>query len=182
MEAVEVMMKALTLHQPWASLLVIGAKHHETRSWPAPQTLHTGDLVAIHAALAHDKDGWQAIRDAGRGDEAFWNLDCGHLWDAYGRLPLGCVLGVATFAGCWPTETLLQTPSMLDDTERAFGDFSPGRYAWRFVPRIVLPEPIPARGQQGLWEWEPPYLVRAELGLLTDGEMLLEQVPGGLWQ
>jgi hypothetical protein len=50
------------------------------------------------------------------------------------------------------------------------------------VPRIVLPEPIPARGQQGLWEWEPPYLVRAELGLLTDGEMLLEQVPGGLWQ
>jgi hypothetical protein len=31
-------------------------------------------------------------------------------------------------------------------------------------------------------DYEPPYLVRAELGLLTDGEMLLEQVPGGLWQ
>jgi hypothetical protein len=39
-------MRALTLHQPWASLVALGAKAIETRSWP---TSHRGPL-AIHAA------------------------------------------------------------------------------------------------------------------------------------
>ena len=29
-------MKALTLHQPWASLVMRGAKLYETRSWSTP--------------------------------------------------------------------------------------------------------------------------------------------------
>lgn len=39
-------MKALTLWQPWASLIAVGAKTIETRSWP---TKHRG-RIAIHAA------------------------------------------------------------------------------------------------------------------------------------
>jgi hypothetical protein len=39
--------KALTLHQPWASLVAVGAKTIETRSW---STLYRGP-VAIHAGL-----------------------------------------------------------------------------------------------------------------------------------
>lgn len=38
-------MRALTLHQPWATLVAIGAKRIETRSW---HTAYRG-LVAIHA-------------------------------------------------------------------------------------------------------------------------------------
>jgi hypothetical protein len=38
-------MKCLTLYQPWATLLILGAKKIETRSW---QTSHRGPL-AIHA-------------------------------------------------------------------------------------------------------------------------------------
>jgi hypothetical protein len=38
-------MKALSLIQPWASLIVLGEKRIETRSWP---TRHRGHL-AIHA-------------------------------------------------------------------------------------------------------------------------------------
>lgn len=30
-------MKAITLHQPWASLLAYGVKKYETRSWPCPE-------------------------------------------------------------------------------------------------------------------------------------------------
>ena len=41
-------MKALTLHQPWASLIADGRKTIETRSWPPPRTL-VGERIAIHA-------------------------------------------------------------------------------------------------------------------------------------
>ena len=41
-------MKALTLHQPWASLIAHGVKSIETRSWAPPQSL-VGQRIAIHA-------------------------------------------------------------------------------------------------------------------------------------
>jgi hypothetical protein len=44
-------MKALTLTQPWATLVAIGAKTIETRSWP---TSYRGPL-AIHAAKGYPK-------------------------------------------------------------------------------------------------------------------------------
>lgn len=42
-------MKAITLHQPWASLIACGAKPYETRSFPPPAGL-IGRRIAIHAA------------------------------------------------------------------------------------------------------------------------------------
>lgn len=42
-------MRALTLWQPWASLVASGAKMIETRSWAAPRGLW-GQRIAIHAA------------------------------------------------------------------------------------------------------------------------------------
>jgi hypothetical protein len=66
--------KALTLHQPWASLVALGVKTIETRSWAAPRSL-VGQHIAIHAgkrelpvggihvpAIKHD--GSRAERDA----------------------------------------------------------------------------------------------------------------------
>lgn len=41
-------LNAITLHQPWATLIAIGAKTIETRSWPAPRHL-LGTRIAIHA-------------------------------------------------------------------------------------------------------------------------------------
>lgn len=35
-----------------------------------------------------------------------------------------------------------------------FGDYSEGRYAWELADVKQLPEPIRAKGQQGLWNWE----------------------------
>ena len=40
------MLKAITLYEPWASLMAIGAKRNETRGC---RTSHRGD-IAIHAA------------------------------------------------------------------------------------------------------------------------------------
>ena len=39
---------AITLHQPWASLVAHGIKNVETRSWPPPHGI-IGKRIAIHA-------------------------------------------------------------------------------------------------------------------------------------
>lgn len=46
-------MKALSIRQPWAWLIVNGHKPVENRTWPTP---HRGDLL-IHAGLAFDEAG-----------------------------------------------------------------------------------------------------------------------------
>ena len=42
-------MKALTIWQPWASLIIAGAKPYEFRGWRAPRAL-IGQRIVIHAA------------------------------------------------------------------------------------------------------------------------------------
>lgn len=63
-------MRAITLWQPWASLVAVGAKKYETRSWPAPKSLKHGDLLAagtvdedIMAALEQRRDVVTAVVD-----------------------------------------------------------------------------------------------------------------------
>ena len=42
-------MKALTIWQPWASLIIAGAKPFEFRGWRPPASL-IGQRIVIHAA------------------------------------------------------------------------------------------------------------------------------------
>jgi len=157
-------MRCLTLQQPWASLIAIGAKRIETRSWG---TMYRGDL-AIHAAksvpawareLSVTERFRAAFRSRGMPEIATWGTR---------RLPLGAVVAVATLAACVHTDhftrekigqtirTRLGPAGVLTDEEIAFGDFTPGRWAWVLVDVRRLREPIPARGARQLWEWEPP--------------------------
>ena len=41
-------MKALTIWQPWATLIMAGAKPYEWRTWPAPKWIQ-GQRIVIHA-------------------------------------------------------------------------------------------------------------------------------------
>lgn len=43
-------------------------------------------------------------------------------------------------------------PPDRDSPERAFGDYAPGRYAWLLANVRALPEPVPCRGYQQLWD------------------------------
>lgn len=134
-------MKALTLQQPWATLVACGAKRIETRAW---STAHRGEL-AIHAgralppanrALCSREPFAAALRTAG----------CAHTAD----LPLGCVLAVCRLIDCRRITAASEDPGW---PERAFGDHRPGRFAWYLEPVRVLPQPLPARGRLGLWIW-----------------------------
>ena len=135
----------ITVRQPWATLLAYGRKEFETRSWP----LHYRGPLAIHASsMLHPDDRIWAREDVDIG-----NLlrDCGYA--DVTELPLGAVVGIGMLTECWPTVGL----HYLTARERALGDFSPGRWAWRIERVERLREPVPARGRLGLWACELEY-------------------------
>ena len=143
-------MKALTVLQPWASLIAIGAKRIETRSW---YTNYRGPL-AIHAGkkMTHEQVLLAILDSTGR-QRQFQNR-----WDSF--YTLGCVIATATMLDCLPMESYRCLPGVFDDypeldtpEERACGDFSPGRWAWVLTDVKPLEKPIPAKGAQGLWNW-----------------------------
>lgn len=156
-------MKALTLTEPWASLVAIGAKRIETRSWPA----YYRGRIAIHAGkkftgddleCAQDEDYEDALLTAGVSVFPQGGM-CGPVKDAFPDTR-GCVIATATLSHCGMfdeqnVEVIRQT---YGERELRFGDFTPGRFGFVLTDVIRLPEPIPAMGSLGLWEWEPPLM------------------------
>ncbi len=156
-------MKALTLTQPWATLVALGAKRIETRSWGTP---YRGPL-AIHAAKGFPPEAkalclmvpfYNALKKGGR------HISHTIMAPPEGvvphDLPLGAVVATCHLVGCYRTEDpfiriLLETGTGAP-FEQTFGDYSPGRWAWVLDGIKPLPEPIPARGALGLWEWAAP--------------------------
>lgn len=136
-------MRALTLWQPWASLMAVGAKHWESRSWP---TNYRGSVL-IHAGQAKAP----RIDEPRFVDEAIQVLGLAD-WDT---LPKGAVLAVADLVDVVPVTRLAPFPEAYDlgslYRETLFGDWRPGRYAWRFENLWRLETPIEARGRQRLW-------------------------------
>lgn len=168
------MMHAITIHQPWASLIAIGAKPYETRAYPPPRKL-IGQRIAVHAALRyagemyetlyleHQHDALDAICEA---------LNAAELDDCnWGGLPHGAVICTAILDGayqcgepstayhgvdCWTVRQCFYGSRSINSNipRDHFGDYSPGRWAWRLTDVVALPTPIPARGKQGWWMWD----------------------------
>ncbi len=133
-------MKCISLWQPWASLIAIGAKRIETRSW---STKYRGPL-AIHAAQHY------SMQTAAFANRAPCSTALQRCCLAWGSLPRGAI--VATCQLVDVAETRRMSPYLMDDNERAFGDFSAGRFAWILRDIVPLPEPLPFKGARGLFE------------------------------
>ena len=130
--------KALTLHQPWATAVVSGAKKVETRSW---RSLSRG-LLAIHSSKRFDPMSEPVI--PGMSEE-----------DIGPYLPRGEVLGLVEVVSCFPTTA--EEVARLSEVERSWGDYGPGRWGWNLKRLWRFERGIPARGRQGLWNWEVPF-------------------------
>ena len=140
-------MKALTLTQPWATLVAIGAKKIETRSW---STNYRGPL-AIHAAKGFPtwakEECWnvefsQPLNNAGY---KIFDLDTGTT-----DLPIGALVATCNLVDVIHIVAGVEIPL---GGEWYFGDYSIGRYMWKLENVVRLIEPIPAKGSLGLWEW-----------------------------
>lgn len=134
-------MKALSLTQPYATLVAIGAKCWETRSW---KTDFRGQL-AIHAAKTFPREARALCQT-----EPFKRVLMVAGYRAITELPLGAILATCTLTDCVPTERIVAS---LSAQERAFGDFTAGRWAWQLEDVQLLPEPIEAKGALSLWTW-----------------------------
>ena len=131
-------MKALTLYQPWATLVAIGAKRIETRSWG---TSYRGSL-AIHAGK-HWMDE----------DLLYTEPFSSYLHEA--KIPFGFVVATCELVD---VERIYADSYIPGKPEFMFGDYSIGRYMWKLEHVKILPEPIPAKGAMGLWEWDEAQL------------------------
>jgi hypothetical protein len=138
-------MRAITLWQPWASLIAIGAKRIETRSWG---TSYRG-LLAIHASKRVPWD-IAAFYAADPLPTALTNAGYASFTD----LPFGLVLATCRLVDVIPTTSDYLT-EILTPPERNYGDYAPGRFAWLLADITRLDPPVPASGRQGLWEWMP---------------------------
>ncbi|HWE81141.1 MAG TPA: ASCH domain-containing protein [Gaiellaceae bacterium] len=149
-------LKALSLTQPWASLIAMEEKRYETRSWG---NYYRGPL-AIHAA----KNLAPVGGPSGLGDllttNPFFKVIGQHVLHSGEQLPLGAIVAVCDLVAI-TCMTAHPYPGDLPGSavhELSFGDFSGGRYAWRLQNVRVLSKPVPARGRQGLWDVESPLL------------------------
>ena len=150
-------MKAITLWQPWASLLAVGPKKYETRSW---QTQHRG-WIAIHAAKRFDRlvtDAHQVFK------KELDEMGISPIWDT----PRGAVVAVAKLQGIIQCRGPLATQLLIPDFHEVlpYGDYSPGRYAWIFSEIIPVEPAIPAIGGQRVWNWTPPGNLQLLVGKL----------------
>lgn len=140
-------MKAVSLWQPWASLVACGAKTVETRSWPAPRSVE-GQRIAIHAAKRTSE--LAILREPVFRDALRERRDRVRL--VGGELPLGHIVATAVLVDCF-----LMSATRCADTranaplEYAFGHWEPGRFGWQLADVEVV-DPIPYRGAQGVFD------------------------------
>ena len=163
-------MKAISLWQPYATLLAGGAKSVETRGW---HMSHRGPLL-VHAAKKWDG----RLADLCRGEPFRSALErCG--CSSATALPFGAIVGVVEVVDCVPVERVEVDCTGLvngflheetdgtkwltiDATERAFGDYTARRYAILCRNERAFREPVPYRGQQMVFDVDPA-LVAAQM-------------------
>jgi len=158
-------MKALTIHQPYASLIFgwpgldpAMVKRIENRTW---STRYRGPLL-IHA-----------------GTSTKWI----HTWEGPMPHPLlvGVILGSVDLVSCWQIASIRQAPETFPLAWLKHHIHATGPICWVLRhPRRIL-EPIPFKGQQGLYEIPDDVLAEARLEqkCRVCGCTELDACPGG---
>lgn len=124
-------MKALTLTQPWATLVALEAKRVETRNW---RTRYHGPLT-IHAGRRFPREAIDLASQLRVEGMIPWPL------------PFGAVIATAELLDCVPVE---KVKDRLSGFERRVGNYSEGRYAF-ILGMVHRVDPIPCRGALGMW-------------------------------
>ncbi|MCG3207229.1 MAG: hypothetical protein FOGNACKC_00829 [Anaerolineae bacterium] len=158
---------ALSLWEPWASLMAWDQKRIETRSWPTkyrgPMAIHAAKTMQ-HVAELPEATG-ELVVELGRLGPGQRRVNWGPYYRSARGYPFGRVVAVGFLVDVVPVEALR---AELTAKERQYGDYSDGRYGWIFDPVRILQQPEPATGRQGLWNWQFPKWVRADIEALLE--------------
>ncbi len=152
---------ALTIWEPWASLIMIGAKPYEFRGWH--RAWLAGERIGIHAGARPVKRDEVAELILRLKSDEDWStclrkeIALPFLEKVHGSprsLPLAHMLGTALVGKA------VLGPSVVSEfggPENAFGNDSnrdeDANWAWPLSNIKPLQPPVPAKGAQGLWRW-----------------------------
>jgi hypothetical protein len=149
-------MKALTVWQPWASLIMIGAKPYEFRRWDyriRDRSL-MGQRIVIHAGARPVKpnevdDIFARLADKISSlDDSAMPLLC-RLRNSHkcrGVVELSAGLGTAILGRPLKVDKLFNSPADSDRIDHHM-------WAWPLSDIRPFDAPIPMRGMQGFWTW-----------------------------
>lgn len=160
--------KGITIRQPWAVWICHRGKRVENRVWPPPQSM-VGGYLAIHAgkieSLTQDEvDDANAFAEEREildipQDENIWRRrGDGYVLSADEKFPMrelasGAIVAVAKLSGV---------------TDHSDDPWFVGPYGW-LLDDVRVIEPVPCRGQQGLWELPPSVLATVRERWLAAG-------------
>lgn len=158
-------MMALTLKHPWPFAIARLGKRVENRGWKPANEL-VGRVIALHGGKHVDASSKPQQERAELARAWGWILGCGlgaGVEPTLENLILEGIFAVARYGGA---------VHMRSDDPLTRDPWFEGVYGWKLEDLVVLPEPIPCRGAQGLWRVPPD--VRKEIsrqcaGMLIDG-------------
>lgn len=161
-------MKALSLWQPWGSLIMIGAKPWEFRKWPAPRSV-VGQRIVCHASkrpmkLSDIRDllerlndpewAWTTMLDAEKA-KPFLEKCLHHLLHGEQPLALGAGLGTMLIGPSREGASIARefggeaAAKHVNDSDR----IEHSKWGWKVSDPEEWPLPIPMGGSLGLWNW-----------------------------
>ena len=126
-------MKAITIKQPWATLIMSGVKRFEFRSW---KTNFRGDVL-IHAGKGLDKEAVVRLKK--------------YLPD---ELPMGKILGKVTITDCIPMSDEFAKMLSKENNDIYTSHSFSNNYGFQIENVEVFDTPIDAKGQLGFWNIE----------------------------
>lgn len=146
-------MKAITIWQPWASLILHGFKPYEFRGWHPGERM-IGKRIAIHAGARRiPRREMQALVLYARRGSARLSLREGAAeWlDRFGGqkcegLPHGAVIATAVLSDARRANLL---PEFANDSDRA----EHFNFAWKLEHVEPVLPPDECAGKQGWWDW-----------------------------
>ena len=135
-------MKALTIKQPWASLIIHGIKDVENRSW---NTKFRGKFL-IHSSKTFDTDATLTKRQVDLCvSKGFLKQNDDGSWDWKIDFPRGVILGECNLIDVMPPTATPSTDASIWKENMAFGLV--------ISDAKQLDEPIPVKGNLGFWEY-----------------------------
>lgn len=151
-------MKALTIWQPWASLIMAGAKPYEFRGWQVPGYVRN-QRIAIHAGARAIKRGELADLICRLNSDDAWStclvkdkaLPLLERWHTSPHLlPRASVLGTAIIGeGVRSLDLVGEFGGVVNDSDRD----EHCNYGWPLTSIEVFEPFRPAKGLQGFWNW-----------------------------
>lgn len=131
-------MKVLSVKEPFASLISLGIKGIETRSW---KTNYRGEIY-IHASLTKN-----IIKDKIREKKLLELLPNDY------EFKQSKIICKGYLKDCIYMDEDFLEKIKKDETEYLCGHYELGRYAW-VISEVKLIEEIPAKGKLGIWNYE----------------------------